>query len=123
MRIAGIIIGSVGVATIGASIATGVLALGKESDVEALECVELANGNLGCPATTAGQAEELSSSGGTLAVASTVTTFIGAGLVGGGVLLFILGGSDDPATEQSSALRFTPSAGPGGAALTIQGSF
>jgi hypothetical protein len=122
MRIAGIVIGAAGVATIGGSIATGVLALSKQSDLDELGCTTLPNENLGCPVETAAQASELSSSGATLALASTVTTFVGAGLVGAGVLLFIFGKNGEPEASAERAW-LSPSAGPGGAGLLLSGSF
>ena len=121
MRIAGIVIGAAGVATIGGSIATGVLALSKQSDLDDLGCQTLPNENLGCPAASATQASEISSSGATLALASTVTTFVGAGLVGAGVLLFVFGKS--PSDPQTARVRVVPSAGLGHAGLAVSGSF
>lgn len=122
LRIGGIVVGAVGVATLGATIATGVMALGKQSDLNDLGCTELDNGNLGCSSNTADQATEISGDGATLALVSTVTTFVGAGMVGAGVLMFVLGDTGST-TNERAAPRILPAAGPGHASLWLTGSF
>lgn len=122
LRIGGIVVGSVGIAALGVTIATGVLALGKQGELDDLGCRELEDGNLGCSPATADKASKLSSSGSTLAIASTVTTFVGVGLVGAGVLMIVLGDSS-PETPKATGLRVLPMAGPGHASLWLTGSF
>jgi hypothetical protein len=98
------------------------MALGKQGELDDLGCSELENGNLGCSPATAGQASEISDAGATLALVSTVTTFVGAGMVGAGVLMFVLGDNGSPA-EKATGVRLLPAVGPGHGSLWLSGSF
>lgn len=119
LQIAGIAIGSVGVATLLVSIGTGAAALGKESELEELGCSLTQRETLGCSPSQAPLAADLSSEGSTLALASTVTTFVGAGLASGGLLMALLGGR--PSASASTGV--VPLVGPGYAAITFGGRF
>jgi hypothetical protein len=119
LQIAGIAIGSVGVATLLVSIGTGAAALGKESELEELGCSPTPRETLGCSPSQAPLAADLASEGSTLALASTVTTFVGAGLAGGGLLMALLGGRP----SGSSSTGVVPLVGPGHAAITFGGRF
>ncbi len=121
LRIGGIVVGGVGIATLGATIATGVMALGKQGDLDDLGCAELQNGNLGCSPGTADQASEISGDGATLALVSTVTTFVGASMVGAGVLMFVLGDSGPP--SEKAGLKLRPAVTPDHASVWLTGSF
>lgn len=118
VQIGGIIVGSVGLATLGASFVLGGVALGKQSDLDALGCTET-EGGLDCAPADRATAAELSSDGSTLALASTVTTFVGAAALGAGVLMLALGG---PAEAEATAL-VVPLAGPGFAGVGVTGVF
>ncbi|MBK8937939.1 MAG: carboxypeptidase regulatory-like domain-containing protein [Polyangiaceae bacterium] len=121
LQVAGIVLGGVGVASLGAAIGTGVAALDKESQLNELGCEPTASGTLGCGPAVIGQAEALSSEGSTLALASTVTTFIGAGLAGGGLLMALLGGERSSTEARVPGVRVV--GGPGDAGLALWGAF
>jgi hypothetical protein len=99
----------------------GVMALGKQGDLDDLGCAELQNGNLGCSPGTADQASEISGDGATLALVSTVTTFVGASMVGAGVLMFVLGDSGPP--SEKAGLKLRPAVTPDHASVWLTGSF
>jgi len=131
LQITGLVMGGGGLAVLGASIATGVLALGKKSDLDELGCIEKegsGGSTLLCSKDKLDTAKSASSDGSTLATVSTVTTFAGAALTGTGVVLFIIGtvqrGGDGAATkEASTAPQVLPYAGPGSVGLTVRGAF
>ncbi len=120
VRLTGIILGSVGVAAFGVTIGTGVAALGKQSELTSLGCVEAAGGGYACPPANVSSGQDVSDAGSTLAIASTVTTFVGGALLGAGVLMVVLGGEDGPEPARTG---FAPILGPGVAGATFQGSF
>jgi hypothetical protein len=91
VQVGGLIVGSVGVATLVTSIALGVVASSKAAELEALGCEDLGE-SLACGASSFESATQLSSEGRTLATVSTVTTFVGAAALGAGVLMLALGG-------------------------------
>jgi hypothetical protein len=123
IQIGGLILGGVGVATLGASVALGVVALGKRDELDALNCVEMGD-SLRCPPGVTQEAEDLSSSGSTLALVSTVTTFVGAAAAGAGVLMLILGGSDtEPAEVTKTGFQLLPYGDKTGAGLMMFGVF
>jgi hypothetical protein len=63
-------------------------------------------------------------SGESLATISTITTFAGGALVAGGVAMLLFGGDDEPSDAASNAgLWIAPTAGLGGASLTLGGRF
>jgi hypothetical protein len=101
------------------SIVNGVLAKGKETELEDLGCAETERETLACSADQKPIADDLADDGETLAIASTVTTFVGGALIASGVILIVLG-ADEPA-EPTAA--FIPVVGPDGAGLFVRGSF
>ncbi len=119
--IAGIVTGGLGVVTIAISIGTGVAAKSKESDLDALGCTQTSDDALGCPQSVLSQAETLSADGSSLALTSTVTTFVGAALAGTGILLVALGVTSEGDKPDTAA--FLPYVGPDGAGLGVRGSF
>lgn len=124
IQIGGLILGGVGISTLGASIGFGVVALGKRDDLDALNCVEMGD-SLRCPPGVIAEAEDLSSSGSTLALVSTVTTFVGAGAAGAGVLMLILGGSDNGESSEGAkpGVGLLPYGDKAGAGLMMFGVF
>ncbi len=124
VAIAGLVLGGTGVASIAASIATGALASGKKSELDALGCSEKPGANgatVLCAPEDVATAEALSSSGATLATVSTITTFAGVGLAGAGVVLFIVGISDDGGAATAQA-RLLPVVAPGFVGLSLSGT-
>jgi hypothetical protein len=119
MRVAGLVVGGAGVVALGVSMVTGVVALGKESDLEELDCQPQGDA-LACGSNDLQDAEDLSSSGSTMAAVSTVTTFAGAALVGTGLLLYVLGGS---ASKERRSVGYGASFTPGQASAWLEGSF
>lgn len=121
VQIGGIIVGSVGLATLGASFGLGGAALGKQSELDALACEETDAG-LSCPSSKTTTAADLSSEGETLALASTVTTFVGGAAIGAGVLMLILGAESSTSSGDTTAI-VVPAVGPGVAGLSVFGVF
>jgi hypothetical protein len=119
LQIGGIVIGGIGVATLGVSLVTGIVASGKESDLDALGCREGDGGTLLCPPEKVTEGQDLSSSGATMAGVSTATTFIGAALLGTGLVLLLVGGDDAQPAQAAWAPRF----GPDGAGMTYSRGF
>ncbi len=117
-RIAGFVIGGVGVAGLGVGAVTGILALGKKSEVEG-ECP------IADQCTPAGV--ELAASGKTLSIVSTVAFGVGVAGVGAGLYLVLTSGDDAPASAASGAPRPITAVGavalPGGGGLTVRGTF
>ena len=124
IQIGGLILGGVGVATLGASIGLGVVALSKRDELDALNCVEMGD-SLSCPPGVTAEAKDLSDSGSTLALVSTVTTFVGAAAAGAGVLMLILGGSDNAESADTAkpGVGFLPYGDQTGAGLMMFGVF
>jgi hypothetical protein len=89
VRIAGIVIGSVGVAGLVTFAVAGGLALDRKSTLED------ACGESNCPAE--GQYGELIEEGRTLQTVANVALGVGAGLVAGGVFMIIFGGPTEVA--------------------------
>jgi hypothetical protein len=108
-RIAGFVIGGIGIAGLGAGAVTGVMALSKKSQLKK-----------DCPnpmmCTTEGVAT--ASSGKTLSLVSTVSLIAGGVGVGVGVILVITGGSADKPAATVGLLPL-----PGGAAVQFGASF
>lgn len=121
LRLAGLVVGSVGAATLVGTLATGVMALDKQTAIEDLGCTPTDHDTTQCPSGVAGEAQSLSDEGGTLALVSTVTSFVGGAALGAGVLMIALG-ADEP-VQKESALRVVPVFGPGHAALLMRGEF
>ena len=116
VQLGGIIIGSAGLATLGASFGLGAVALGKDADLDELGCEETDAG-LRCPGDPT-VASDLSSEGETFALASTITTFIGGAAVGAGVLMLILG-----AESSETTAMVVPVAGSQMAGVAVVGVF
>jgi len=117
----GIIVGAVGLAAVGASAATGVMAIGKKDDLEQTCPV---------PAQCTADGVELADSGQTLATVSTITMVAGVVGVGVGLTLLLTIGRDEEPEDSSStpasppepvALSLVPL--PGGASLWLEGRF
>lgn len=124
LEIGGIVIGVVGLATIGASIGTGVVAQGKKSELDDGPCIPTDRGTLECPDTETYEAAlDLSDSGSSLALASTVTTFVGAALVSTGVTMFVIGMVQRGSTEKGTTVVVHPVVGGGLTGISITGAF
>ncbi len=117
MRIAGIVVGSAGLVTLGVSIGLGVVAKNKESEIGE-DCAETDDG-FACTTDRAPAARELSEDGSTLAIASTVTTFLGAAMVGSGIILIVLGEGE----TSEAPVAITPLVGPSTAGFVVGGRF
>lgn len=121
LRLAGIAVGGVGAATLVGTLVTGVLALDKETAIEDLGCTPTDRDTTACPSPVAAEAQALSDEGNTLALISTVTSFVGGAALGAGVLMIALG-PDEPA-KQEAALHVVPVFGLGHAAVLVRGEF
>jgi hypothetical protein len=117
VQVGGLVVGGFGAASLVTSLALGIVAMGKESDLEELGC-EPRGDALACDAVTYEAATELSTDGRTFATVSTVTTFVGAAALGAGVLMLALGGGS---AEQAVAV--VPWGAPDGGGLTVVGRF
>jgi hypothetical protein len=104
LRITGIVLGATGLATIGASIGLGVVAKDKQGALEGLNCTPTGEDRVSCPADSYDMATQLADEGSSLALASTVTTFIGGAVAATGVVLFVIGSVQTPSTEASVTL-------------------
>lgn len=130
VQLAGFVVGALGLGLVGVSIGTGVAAMGQKSDLDALGCTSKAGADgdtILCPSGSFDTAKELSETGSTLALTSTVTTFVGGAVALSGVVLVVVGSlsksaprSDDAA---SSAWRITPVVGPSVFAASLTGEF
>lgn len=123
LSIAGIVIGSIGIATLGVSAATGIVALGKEGELDELGCKDTDSGTFSCTEGKELEAQEVSDEGKTMAIVSTVTTFVGAAAVGTGVLLFVLGTVQSSDQKAAPAARVLPYFGPADAGVVVMGAF
>lgn len=117
IQVGGIVVAGVGGASLITSLALGIVALDKESKLEAFGC-DARGEALACDPSSFDEAQQLSSDGATLATVSTVTTFVGAAAVGAGVLMLALGGGS---AEETVAI--VPWAGQGRAGLLVGGRF
>jgi len=111
MRVAGIVVGGVGIVSIGAAIATGLMLPGKQRVVD-----EHCDTNRFCDA----EGYEAAQSGQTLSTVNTITWIAGGVAVGAGATLFLLGGPGRE-DEPSTALEVRPL--PGGASASLRGRF
>jgi len=122
-RIAGFVVGGLGVVGLGVAAVTGVMALDRKSEVDEL-CPD--------PSRCTAEGVAIAHSGRTLSVVSTVGLVAGAVGVGVGVILLLTGGDDgnDQGEAQSEARRAprtrvvvgaTPL--PGGGAFSLRGTF
>jgi len=113
MRVTAIVVGSVGVAGVGAAMVLGYLAKTKNDDANAV-CQGQA-----C-STQAGV--QSAKDAGKFATASTVSFIGGLALVASGVTLFALAPSNQ-APPQTGRVTIVPNAAPTGGGLTVQGVF
>ena len=111
LRTAGIVAGSIGVASLGASVVLGLLAKGKNDDANAL-----CNGNV----CSNNEGVHLAHQAGNLATASTITFFAGLALAGGGLTMVLLAPRGS-ATTAAQPLALVPSLGNGGAGRRYRG--
>jgi hypothetical protein len=107
LRVAGFVVGSLGLASLGAGAATGILTIQRKSTVDA-HCP-----NKACDA----QGLDAASEGKALSAISTATFITGVAALGAGVTMIVLGG------RSPSSTVVTPAVGPGSAGLVVQGSF
>ncbi|MFO0755074.1 MAG: hypothetical protein U0359_01175 [Byssovorax sp.] len=107
LRTAGYAVGAVGLLSLGAGVATGLLTLQRKSVVDA-QCVDKACSPEGVQAAAEGKA---------LSIASTSTFIAGLAGVGAGVTMVILG------SRSPSPAALVPALGPGHAGLVLHGSF
>jgi hypothetical protein len=108
-RIAGFVLGSIGVAGLGAGAVTGVMALSKKSELEK-ECPN--------PMMCNSQGVAKASQGKTLSLVSTASLIAGGVAVGVGVILVVTGGNEE---KPATTVGLSPL--PGGAAIGLGGSF
>ena len=111
LRTAGIVVGAVGVAGVGASLVLGFLAKGKNDDANAI-----CNGAV----CTSDRGVTLAKDAGTFATASTVAFITGLVLVGGGVTMYFVAPRD---TSASSSITLGPAFGATSAGMSLHGSF
>lgn len=109
-RVVGVVVGSVGVVSLGIGAITGSAALGTKSDLEKLCPVPSSCTQAGVDQARTGKA---------LSVASTVGLLVGAAAVGAGVVLVLTGGSQS--RKPVAAVQLSPL--PGGGALGLRGAF
>lgn len=115
-RIAGFVVGGVGVAALGVGAVFGILAIGDKSDADPL-CPDKK-----CSAAGFAQIDAASQK----ALVSTIGLGLGVAAVGAGVALIVTGGPSKTGAARGAApiiARVFPSAGPGGGGLTVAGSF
>jgi hypothetical protein len=113
LRTAGIVVGVVGVAGVGASMVLGALAKGKNDDANAV-----CNG----AACSSENGVSLANQAGSLATASTISFVAGLALAGGGVAMFFLAPKDSPASPVAR-ITVSPLLGPSNVGLGVGGSF
>jgi len=113
MRVTAIVVGSVGVAGVGAAMVLGYLAKQKNDDANAV-----------CTGTTCSSPSGVQSAkqAGQFATASTVSIIGGAALLVSGITLFAIAPSRT-APPQTGRLTVVPAAGPTGGGLSVQGVF
>lgn len=118
VRTVGLVVGGVGLASIGVAIATGLILPGKKSVVDA---------HCGADSLCDKTGYEAAQSGQTLSAVNTAMWFVGGIVSGVGVALILVGGPSRGGTAAReageaprAALRFSPL--PGGAAASLGGS-
>lgn len=117
-RIAGFVVGGLGVVGLGVGAVTGVMALNKKSEVDEL-CPD--------PAMCTAEGVAVADSGKTLSIVSTVG--LAAGVVGVSVGAILLLGGDDGASQGAARRTPRPRAAlgaaplPGGGVLSLRGTF
>jgi hypothetical protein len=119
LRTAGIVVGAVGIAGVGASLVLGLVAKGKNDDANAI-----CNG----AACSSDRGVSLAKDAGTFATASTVAFVTGLVLVGGGVTMYLVAPRDTSASSTSSAsaspsVTLGPLFGATSAGMSVRGSF
>lgn len=114
-KIAGIALGGLGVAGIGAGVVLGLVAKGNYKDAYAQQHCSESGGHILCDSTT-----DLDGAR-TLGTVATVTFFGGVGLAALGTILFATSPSSAPAERAS--LVPTVAVGPNGGAMTWRGRF
>jgi hypothetical protein len=110
LQLAGIVVGGVGIATLGVGVGLGVKAMNDESQL-AEECPSRI-----CPGADA-DADAIRP----IADGATAAVVIGSAAIAGGLVMIILGGDD--ATESDGGLSVEPAFGPTSAALSLTGRF
>lgn len=124
LRIAGIVVGSIGLVSLGVSAGTGVVALSKQDELETLGCDVGSEGETYvCAQGNEDEAQAVSDEGKTMAIVSTVTTFVGAAAAGTGIILFVLGTVQSSKETSVTAARFTPYFSLTDAGVVISGAF
>jgi hypothetical protein len=111
LRTAGIVVGAVGIAGVGASLVLGAMAKSKNDDANAV-----CNG----AACSSDRGVTLANQAGSLATASTATFIAGLALVGGGVAMFVLAPRSPGPVAQWSV---SPTVATSGAGLRLAGTF
>jgi hypothetical protein len=111
----GLVVAGTGVATVGAGLVLGALAMVKDKDANMM-----CNG-----AVCAGEdGVRLAQESGTLATASTIVFFAGLALAGGGLTIVLAAPKSTSAvTSQGAGLEVSPQAGPKLAGLSLHGGF
>ena len=111
----GLVVGGTGVATVGAGLVLGALAMVKDKDANMM-----CNG-----AVCAGEdGVRLAQEAGTLATASTIVFFAGLALAGGGLTIVLAAPKSTSAgAGQGAGLEVSPQAGPTLAGLSLHGGF
>jgi hypothetical protein len=123
--IAGIVVGGIGIAGLGVGAVTGIMALNKKSEVDAL-CPD--------PAQCTPEGVELAQSGKTLSIVSTIGLGVGILGVGAGAFLLLTGGDEGAKAGNArgggrarAALgvrgSFSAAPLPGGGMIGVRGSF
>jgi hypothetical protein len=113
-RVAGLVIGAVGLVGVTTAIVTGVMILRAKSTADA-DCTPVCKNQDGRDAVSLGK---------TLLPINAVAWGIGAaGLATGAVLLILSGKETPPETREPQAATLTPTAGPGFAGVTLAGKF
>jgi hypothetical protein len=114
-RTAGFVVGAVGVASVGASLMLGTLALVKSRDADAVCNGAVCSGEDGV---------RLAQESGHLATASTITFFAGLALVGGGLTMILAAPKGSAAaTGRRVTVALSPAANPSFAGLDLRGRF
>jgi tetratricopeptide (TPR) repeat protein len=114
LRIAGVVIGVTGVASVGTGVVLGLLAKKKNDDANAA-----CNGGVACPDQ---RGVTLARDAGSLATGATVTFVAGLALVAGGITLYFAA-PKRTTTAQAARLTFTPLLGATSAGMGVTGSF
>jgi len=111
----GLVVGGAGLASVGASLVIGALALVKNRDADMM-----CNGSV-CPSQTG---VDLAQQSGRLATASTIAFFAGLALAGGGLTILVAAPkTPGSAPRRAVALTVSPAAATDFAGLDVQGGF